>query len=237
MIEPRYKSDRVELYCADCLAVLPQLSGVDAVVTDGPYGIDFESNGQWFTGSAPIDGDKTTDILLQVIGPTRPIPGVFFYSPYAPLPVKFRSVLVWNKGGHVGIGGDRETCWKRDFECIGVIDNLDLNGKRDSAVLNYRALLPPPTGHFAEKPESLMRYLVQKVSQPVALILDPFMGSGTTGVAAMQTGRRFVGIEIDPTYYAIAEKRIEQASRQQLLFAETVDDGERAEQMTMGVSA
>jgi len=65
--------------------------------------------------------------------------------------------------------------------------------------------------HSTVKPTALMEYLITMIAPPAAAILDPFMGSGTTGVAAIQTGRRFIGIEIDPTYYAIAEKRIKQA--------------------------
>ena len=126
--------------------------------------------------------------------------------------------MVWNKGAHVGIGGDRETCWKRDFEMIGVRDNAPLNGKRDSAVLRFHALSPPPTGHVAEKPVDLLCYLIRKLSQPGDTILDPFMGSGTTGVACMKTGRNFIGIEIEEKYYQIATKRIEDARRQPLLF-------------------
>jgi hypothetical protein len=55
-------------------------------------------------------------------------------------------VLVWTKGKHVGIGGDRQTCSKRDFELIGVRDNKPLNGGRDSSVLSYTAPSPPPSG-------------------------------------------------------------------------------------------
>ena len=59
--------------------------------------------------------------------------------------------------------------------------------------------------------------LVERITNPGDLILDPFMGSGTTGVACVQTGRNFIGIEIDPTYYAIAEKRIHDAQLQMRL--------------------
>ena len=69
-------------------------------------------------------------------------------------------------------------------------------------------------GHPWAKPLYLIKYLVGRFSNPGDLILDPFMGSGTTGVACVQTGRNFIGIEIDPTYFAIAEKRIAQAQLQ-----------------------
>ena len=72
-------------------------------------------------------------------------------------------------------------------------------------------------GHPWAKPLYLVRFLVARWTNPGDTILDPFMGSGTTGVACVQTGRNFIGIEIDPTYYAIAEKRIAQAQRQMVM--------------------
>ena len=68
--------------------------------------------------------------------------------------------------------------------------------------------------HATQKPLKIMKWLVLNYTQEGATILDPFMGSGTTGVACVQTGRNFIGIEIDPTYYAIAERRIAEAQMQ-----------------------
>ena len=66
----------------------------------------------------------------------------------------------------------------------------------------------------------LIREIIETITQPGDLILDPFMGSGTTGVACVRTGRRFIGIEIDPTYFAIAQRRIAEAQLQPRLFDE-----------------
>ena len=73
------------------------------------------------------------------------------------------------------------------------------------------------TGHKSQKPIKLMIELLDKFTNEGDTILDPFMGSGTTGVACVQTGRNFIGIEIDPDYYAIAEKRIKEAQLQMRL--------------------
>ncbi len=152
---------------------------------------------------------------------------VAFCSPYVPLPGDWRNVLCWNKGAHVGGGGDRDTCWKRDWEMICVSRHAGaLAGGRDSAVLNFTSLFAKPSGHFAEKPVALMEYLVAKVQ--AKRVLDPFMGSGTTGVACVRLGRRFVGIELEPKYFDIAVKRIERAFEDQALFA----DLPKPEQMT-----
>jgi DNA modification methylase len=69
-------------------------------------------------------------------------------------------------------------------------------------------------GHPHQKPLRVMRWLVDLCAPPAAAILDPFMGSGTTGVACVQTGRKFIGIEIDPGYFEIAKKRISEAQLQ-----------------------
>jgi DNA modification methylase len=206
---PFYQDEAVCIYHGDCREVLPFLLQPEAVVTDPPYGIAFASNGQWFTDAQPIAGDESLELAEYVRSWAAGVPTVMFFSPYRPM-AGWRSVLVWNKGAHVGIGGDRETCWKRDFELIGVANNGPLVGGRDSGVLNFRALLPPPSGHVAEKPEGLMRYLIQRLG--VSSVLDPFMGSGTTLVAAKRLGRKAIGIERELKYCELAVERLRQSA-------------------------
>lgn len=209
------------LYHADCLEVLPTLANnsVDAaIVSDPPYGIKFQSHGMRFRGSSPIQGDDSLELAEVVRNWARELslPVCMFFSPYKPM-TGWRNVLCWDKGAHVGIGGDRRTCWKRDFEMIGVERNGTLAGKRDSAVLRFRALSPPPTGHFAEKPVPLMEYLVTKLDAPT--VIDPFMGSGSTAVACVRTGRKFIGIELERKYFDIACDRIAKELNQAQLFS------------------
>ena len=222
MRAPDYERGNVRLYCGDCLELLPQLEAgsVDCVVTDPPYGIDFSSHGQLFRGTSRISGDTATVVARSIaewcaVRDRTPI--AMFFSPYKWLNLAWRSILVWSKGAHVGIGGDRETCWKRDFELIGVRDNLALNGGRDSAVISMNALSPPPTGHVAEKPVGLLRYLVGKMSNPGQCVVDPCMGTGTTGVAAIEEGRSFIGMEVDPHWFSVAVRRIDAAIDQYAL--------------------
>jgi DNA modification methylase len=198
------------LYLGDAREWLATLTA-DCVITDPPYGIAFSSHGQLFREATPLAGDDDGAATSTILQSVRNLgwPLAAFFSPYKPFAyMEWRSILCWDKGAHVGIGGDRETCWKRDFELIGVCNNGPLKGGRDSAVLSYNACLPPPTGHVAEKPVELMAYLVQKLSNEGDDILDPFMGSGTTGVAALRLGRKFIGIEIEPEYFDIAARRI-----------------------------
>jgi len=77
-----------------------------------------------------------------------------------------------------------------------------------------------PNGHPAEKPLDLVKWLIEISTKSGDLILDPFMGSGTTGVACVQTGRNFIGIEIDEHYFNVARRRIEQAQQQMRLLLE-----------------
>jgi site-specific DNA-methyltransferase (adenine-specific) len=213
----------IQLHCGDCLDFLRTLDAgsVDAVVTDPPYGIAHRSNGQRFLAAREIAGDESTDLAEAIVEWAARGPLCMFFSPYRPLPVKWRSVLVWNKGAHVGIGGDRATCWKRDFELIGIRGNRPLNGQRDSAMLHIPALLPPPSGHVAEKPVKLMAYLIRKLTKPGDTVFDPCMGSGSTGVACVATGRNFIGCELDPDYHVIAQRRIAAEQAKHPLFAST----------------
>jgi site-specific DNA-methyltransferase (adenine-specific) len=210
------------LYRGDCREVLPELYDPDAVVTDPPYGINLKSHGGMFVGMTPIAGDESLDIANYVRSWAgwRKCACLMFFSPYKPM-TGWRNVLCWSKGDHVGRGGDPKKCWHRNFELIGVEGNGPLNGKRQSAVLRFNAISPNFVGmvHPAEKPLPLMVYLVEKITNAGGSVLDPFMGSGTTGVACVKTGRKFVGIELDPAHFATACRRIEAAYADQPLLA------------------
>ncbi len=219
------------LYLGDCLEVLPTLAlgKVDAVVTDPPYGIEHQTNGQIFKSAVSIHGDNSLQAAEDVRAWARRggTACCMFFSPFRPMG-GWRSVLCWSKGVQVGAGGDRETCWKRDLEMIGVENNGPLQGNRDSAVLHFAALVAKPSGHFAEKPVALMEYLVRKLDAQT--ILDPFMGSGTTLVACAKLGRRGIGIEIEPKYFDIARRRVEAVYREPRL---ELPEPEKPEQVSM----
>jgi site-specific DNA-methyltransferase (adenine-specific) len=84
--------------------------------------------------------------------------------------------------------------------------------------------------HPTQKPVAVMEWALRQTTEPGQTILDPFMGSGTTGVAAVKLGRRFIGIEVEPKYYEIALKRIEAATRQPDLF---IEQPRKAEQLNL----
>ena len=97
--------------------------------------------------------------------------------------------------------------------------------KKPAKIIRHRFVMGKV--HPAEKPIGLMKQILENYTNEGDTILDPFMGSGTTGVACVQTGRNFIGIEIDPEYFAIAEKRIKEAQMQLRLELTAHSDIER----------
>ena len=211
------------LYLGDCRDILPTLPKVDAVITDPPYGVACAVN----SANATIVGDKSTEARDTVLALAQWRTAVVFGSPKIPRPEAVIAHLVWDKGPMVGMG-DLAFPWKLTHEEIYILGEKALwEGKREESVLKDPAIYPnlpeankargEPLEHPTQKPIRLMERLIRKVRGD--LILDPFMGSGTTGVACMNLGRRFIGIEIEPKYFDIACRRIEDAQRQGRLIA------------------
>ena len=207
--------DDATLYLGDCLEILPTLGKVDAVVTDPPYGIDYHSGHDGIVDRS-IRGDTDTTLRDAII--SLDLPSAIFATWKCTPPKRPRGCLVWAKGA--GGMGDLDFPWRPDFEVIWVYGK-GWNGFRGSSVLTASTVCTWNTGpaarvHPNEKPIDLMEQLIEKA--PGETILDPFMGSGTTGVACANLGRKFIGIEIEPRYFDIACKRIEIAYQQPRLF-------------------
>ena len=107
--------------------------------------------------------------------------------------------------------------WRHQHELIawGECENAERVPTGDGDIIACRGVLQKDRKHPAEKPSKLIKRLIEKHEHDT--ILDPFMGSGTTGVACHQTGRNFIGIEIDENYYNIACKRIAKAQQQMVM--------------------
>jgi site-specific DNA-methyltransferase (adenine-specific)/modification methylase len=197
-----------KLFCGDFLSVLPTLEAgnVDAIITDPPYGLSEKwTGGTWFTKNVYAndkvlwDDKPPQETVEEILKLNKPV--ILWGGNYFVLPPS-RSWLVWTKINSMPTMADCEMAWT----------NLDKPSKV------YRSLRNGwNREHPTEKPIGLMKWCIEKVSNPGDTILDPFMGSGTTGVACMQLGRNFIGIEISPEYYAIAEKRIKLAQAQLML--------------------
>jgi site-specific DNA-methyltransferase (adenine-specific) len=204
------------LYHGDCREVLPGLPRHDLLLTDPPYGIGlknhdstglYRSNRDWTIAN---DHDLQAALDVSEFADSRGMVVAMFCSPDLPIPGKWRNRLVWHKHG-LGMGGDPTTCWRRDWELILVRGNGSLAGGRDSAVLRYD-IRPSEFEHPCQKPVTLLVYLLQKIGGRT--VLDPFMGSGTTGVACAQLGKAFTGIERERKYFDIACERISRAQAQ-----------------------
>ena len=221
------------LYLGDCMDILPTLGKVDCVITDPPYGIALKNNdvdGHRRVGGYEVLGDADQTVGLQVLERFQRETVVAFSSPFKPWPGTWRNLIVWDKGGAVGGGGDISTCLKRSWELIQVARNGAMNGARVESVWRFPITPADTADHICAKPVSLMYALAERFTHHQQTILDPFMGSGTTGVAAIQLGRKFIGIERESKYFDIACKRIEQAVAQGQLFA---PEQPKAEQMEL----
>lgn len=209
-------ADDVTLYLGDCREILPTLGKVDAVVTDPPYGIKLPTDyarrkrGISYIDYPEIQGDD---------GPFDPAP--FFVAPelifwggnyYAPeLPVT-SGWLVWDKrcGRMQNDQADAELAWTNCVKGVRVFHH-EWNGYHRESERGEHY-------HATQKPVALLRWCLERVRGHT--ILDPFMGSGTTGVAAVKLGRKFIGIEIEPKYFEIACRRVTEALRQPDFFVE-----------------
>jgi site-specific DNA-methyltransferase (adenine-specific) len=199
------------LYLGDCLEVLPTLGRVDAVVTDPPYGV-LSENGSAATRRQ--SGNKNDGVMAWDIAPSVNIIDrlrdlstwqMFWGGCHLDLPPTF-GYLVWDKQIDGLNFGEVEFCWT--------------NARFAPRQFHYRAVsMDGGKQHPTQKPIQLMRWCLGFLPD-AQTILDPFMGSGTTGVACAKLGRRFIGVEIEPRYFDIACKRIEAAYAQPDLFIE-----------------
>lgn len=192
------------LYQGDCLEVMPTLGKVDAVVTDPPYGINIAAN--------PVrqkhkkkDWDSAA-IGVDHLGAIKAISSeqIIWGGNYFNLPPS-RGFLVWDKKQpeNFSLAMCEQAWWSRDT----------------NAKVFSRSVLGYEKQHPTQKPVQLMEWCLT-LTPSAETILDPFMGSGTTLVACAKLGRKGIGIELDPDYFDIACKRVEEAYRQPDLFVE-----------------
>lgn len=222
-----YEAAGITVYLADCLDVLPTLGAVDHVITDPPYEAEAHTQGRRAGGAngvaveRPLDFEGITPELRAAVGAecARLVGGwilVFCQVEAAMLwrdalfPARYFRTQIWRKpDGAPQFTGDRPgmgyesivTCWNSHTRSRwngggrhGCYDHPRSNGA---------------SGHLTEKPLPLMLELVSLFTDPGDLILDPFMGSGTTLVAAKQLGRRAIGIELEERWAEAAVKRLE----------------------------
>lgn len=195
------------LYLGDCLEILPHLPKVDAVITDPPYGIGFAAQPtKWQRRagheSMAWDNQIAPELArLLDLGKVQIVWGGNYYR----LPPS-RGWLSWFKPDAPPSMAHFELAWT----------NQERNARQISCSISETN--PERVWHPTQKPLRVMRWCLEQAGLP-SVTLDPFMGSGTTGVACMNLGRKFIGIEIEPKYFDIACERIENAQRQHRMFA------------------
>lgn len=210
-MKPYYDHAGITIYHGDCREILPALGEcADVLVTDPPYGIGWTLPG--YNGGRAHDGIANDDDLAArdwVLGALSHLPQIVFGSPVAPLPKDVKQVLVWAKPDDAGIFGSIGG-WRRDWEAIYLLGPWPPAPAQRSAILKTKQGTATYLNgqHPHAKPVPLIRQLI--ATAPPGMVVDPFMGSGTTLVAAKESGRQAIGIEIEERYCEIAAKRLSQ---------------------------
>jgi DNA modification methylase len=224
MIE--HLAEGVTLYLGDCREVIadfPLCFRVDAVVTDPPYGVNLAANFNYQDRAAYASYDDTAKNVSEIVVPA--IVSCLALASRAALTPGIKNLHRYPKPDHIGAiyypAGAGCNAW--GFTCWQPIiyygkDPYGGKGSRPDSFESTESA--EKNGHPCPKPIGQMKKMVERCSLPGETILDPFMGSGTTGVAAVKLGRRFIGIEIEPKYFDIACRRIADALARPDLFIE-----------------
>ena len=214
MSEPRREAlaEGVEIWLGDCREVLPLLGRVDAVVTDPPYGIDYGRGGfsashGWGQWREKVEWDaerppKECFDAFLAISKEQIVWGGNYFTDWLPPTMRW---LVWDKMQREFSLADCEFAWTNHWKAARIFGY-----PRGKARLDGKE-------HPTQKPVELMRWRLEFVPD-ARTILDLFMGSGTTGVAAVKLGRKFIGVEIAESYFDIARRRISDALKQPDMF-------------------
>lgn len=216
-MKPYYDDGTCRIYHGDCREIDAWLDA-DVLVTDPPYGMSYQSNQRKGPKLDRVAGDADTatrDAAIALWGTQRPALVFGRWSVTPPDGERLR--LIWWKEGNPGMG-DLSIPWgpaHEDIHLLGVgWDRVTAGVKRQGSVITTTGVRggasgdENKTGHPTPKPEGLMTHLILRC--PSGVIADPFMGSGTTLVAAKALGRKAIGVELDERFCEIAAKRMGQ---------------------------
>lgn len=205
----------VELYCGDCLEIMKSIpdKSIDAVITDPPYGNNlmyatYQDTRESLEKLVPAFMQECLRVSDKVIV-TPGVANIYLYP-------KYTWILSWVNMAGVGSTSWGFSCWQ-PILVYGKDPFLATGKGRRADTFIQKLNQVSEVNHPCPKPDNVMRWIVDRTVFEGDTILDPFMGSGTTGVACVQTGRNFIGIEIDEGYFKIAEKRIHDAQQQMRL--------------------
>ena len=210
----------INLFNGDCLEVMKGIESgsVDLILTDPPYGMMFKSNYRQNKYN-PIKNDDNLNWLPELVGELYRVckdnTAHYMFCSFHHIDIfkqeiqkrfKLKNILVWEKN-NTSMGDLKgDFAPKVEFILFFHKGRRLIEGKRDPNIFRFKR-----TGnknHPTEKPVDLCEYLITKFSSEGDCVFDPFMGSGTTGVACKNLDRKFIGIELDKDYFEIAKKRI-----------------------------
>ena len=232
---------RATLYLGDCLEIMPTLGVVDHVICDPPYEARLHAAKAHLSDLRKDSGPELRAIDFDAIDPIREqfseiaaasCTGWFIAfctiegaRPWADCinasAMKYKRACVWVKPDSTPqLNGQGPAQGAEIFVCAWAgTGHAKWNAGGKRGVYTHLVNNAERTGlHPTEKPRKLMAAIIKDFTNPGQLICDPFMGSGTTGVAAVQLGRNFIGIEKDPKYFELACDRLDKAQRQGSLF-------------------
>lgn len=227
---PYYQQGGITIYCGDCREILPGLKGIDSLVTDPPYGLNLKLNYGKRYGAYPM-GDVSS---LPVYGDDEPFDPTYL--------LKYQSIILWgaeNYADKLPIN-QKWLIWDKRTDLIpsrsqgdGEMAWTNLEGTNrifrhiwDGMIKDSERGIPRQ--HPTQKPVALMMWCIQQIKTP-GLICDPYIGSGTTLVAAKNLGYPAIGIEISEAYCEIAVRRLQQVSMFESLPLAEVSEPEQLE--------
>lgn len=212
------------IYNEDCLEGMKRIpdGSIDLVVTDPPYGINLtpqRANGK-FKNSIVLNDDNLhwlDDCVSELYRISKNVVCVFcgwqkidiFKQAFEKM-FLIKNILVWDKDWF-GMGNNYRPNYELCLLCCKT--NIITKSKNKSNILKYRRISPNKLSHSCEKPVALLEDLILELSDENDIILDPFLGSGTTAVAAVNTNRHYIGFELDEKYFDIACQRLDEVEK------------------------
>ena len=216
----------MKLYQGDCLEMMRDIpdDSVDMILTDPPYMLNMKSSfgktNSWADCcNAAFWYAEWMKQARRALKSTGCLWSFLNWRSFATFQKAahdnrwaIESVLVWDKG-YFGAGGLKGLRPSYELVALWAMPDFRIEDRRLPDIQRFKWSSARPSGHSAEKPVELLKWIIENSTKPGDTVCDLFMGSGSTGVACVQTGRNFIGMEIDAAYFKIAERRIEEARR------------------------
>ena len=220
--------DDIKLYCDDCLNIMKQIENesIDLIVTDPPYLIKYKTNrrkNKDHDFCSEILNDDNEQLIIDYIRECYRIlknntamymfcncdKVDFFKQELENAGFKIKNMIIWVKNNWTA--GDLKAQFGKQYEIIFLVNKgrKYFNGKRITDVWMFDKISGKKQLHQNQKPVNLLKQCILKHSDENDIIFDGFMGSGSTGVACIETNRKFIGVELDKKYFEIAKERIE----------------------------